>query len=261
MVWLWELWDWSVGMTGRIWQAVHRQSLESSLDQDHFEVQAPCRADAFAFRVTVAERWIRMGAFDPLDLDIRKESSRAEVERRLRAISRRYPPEAAALVEHAMNAELETPMSFPGDPTLSCAHSVQVALDEALSKHLQDAEFERLRATAEHDKKTKELDRLEAMQIRWLAFLRQLDQDPLGQLAARLAGDQKLADAIKQHTSEQQRITEGLRDLCDAATEAYQDKDVFDFYMTTESALSRLLRHIGANGSSGPNGGSARSAG
>jgi hypothetical protein len=261
MFWLWELWDWSVGVTGKIWHALHRQSLEPSIDQDHFDVQAPCRGDAFAFRVTVAELWTRMGAFDPFDLEIRKESSRAEVERRLRAISRRYPPEAAALVEHEMNAEFGTSMSFAGDPSLSCAHSVQVALDQALSKQLQDAEFERLKASAEHAKKTQELDRLEAMQLRWLAFLRQLDQDPLGQLAARLAGDQKLADAIKQHTSEQQRITEGLRDLCDAATEAYQDKDVFDFYMTTESALSRLLRHIGANDSSSANGGPPRSSG
>lgn len=248
-------------MTGKIWHAAHRQPPGPSIDQDCFDVHAPCRGEAFAFQVTVAELWTRMGAFDPLDLEIRKESSRAEVERRLRAISRRYPPEAAALVEHEMNAEFEAPMSFAGDPALSCARSVQVTLDHALSEHLQEAEFERLKASAEHSRKTQELERLEAMQMRWLAFLRQLDHDPLGHLAARLAGDQKLADAIKQHTSEQQRITEGLRDLCDAATEAYQDKDVFDFYLTTESALSRLLRHIGANDSTSPNGGPARSTG
>jgi hypothetical protein len=261
MFWLWDLWDWSVGMAGKIWFAVRRQSPEPSIDHDCFDVQAPCRGDAFAFRVTVTELWTRMGPFDPLDLEIRKESSRADVERRLRAISRRYPPEAAALVEHEMNAAFEAPMSFAGDPALSCARSVQVALDQVLSERLQEAEFERLKSGAEHTRKTQELERLEAMQIRWLAFLRQLDHDPLGQLAARLAGDQKLADAIKQHTSEQQRITEGLRDLCDAATEAYQDKDVFDFYMTTESALGRLLRHIGADDSSSPNGGPGRSGG
>jgi hypothetical protein len=251
---LWDLRDWSCKMAARIWRAVYGGSPEPAIHQDCFDIATPCRGDAFAFRVSVAELWKRQGEFDVLDLDIRKDSMRAELEPRLRAISRRYPPEAAALVEHAMNAELAAPTSFVDDPGLSCVRSVQVAPDEAVSQQMQEAERERLRADAEHVRKTQDLDRLEAMQVRWLAFLRQLDHDPLGQLAARLAGDQKLAETIEQHTSEQQRITEGLRDLCDAATEAYQDKDVFDFSMTTDSALSRLLRHIGADGPISPNG-------
>jgi hypothetical protein len=251
---LWELWDWSCRMAAKIWRAVYRRSPEPAIHQDCFDIATPCRGDAFAFRVSVAELWTRYGNFDVLGLDIRKESTRADLEPRLRAISRRYPPEAAALVEYVMNAELAAPASFADDPGLRCIRSAQVAPDEALSEQLQEAERERLRADAEHVRQTRDLDRLEAMQVRWLAFLRQLDHDPLGQLAARLAGDQKLAETIEQHTSEQQRITEGLRDLCDAATEAYQDKDVFDFSMTTDSALSRLLRHIGAEDAISPNG-------
>lgn len=254
MFFLWNLWDWSCRMTAKIWRALYRRSPEPAIHQDCFDIATPCRGDAFAFRVSVAELWTGQGEFDLLDLDIRKGSTRAELEPRLRAVSRRYPPEAAALVEHAMNAELAAPTRFVDDAGLTCVRSVQVAPDEALSEQLQEAERERLRADAEHVRKTKDLDRLEAMQVRWLGFLRQLDHDPLGQLAARLAGDQTLAETIKQHTSEQQRITEGLRQLCDAATEAYQDKDVFDFSMTTDSALSRLLRHIGADGAVRPNG-------
>jgi hypothetical protein len=251
---LWDLWDGSSRMAARIWRAVYRRTPEPAIHQECFDIATPCRGDAFVFRVSVAELWTRQGEFDLLDLSIRKESTRAELEPRLRAISRRYPPEAAALVEQAMNADLTTPAGFADDPSLCCVRSVQVAPDEAVSEQLQEAERERLRADAEHVRKTQEFNRLEAMQVRWLAFLRQLDHDPLGQLAARLAGDQKLAETIKQHTSEQQRITEGLRELCDAATEAYQDKDVFDFSMTTDSALSRLLRHIGADGATSPNG-------
>jgi hypothetical protein len=254
MLVLWDLWDWSCNVMARIWRWVSRRSPEPAFHQDSFDVAAPCKGDAFAFRVTVAELWTCPGELDVLDLDIRKEQTRPEVERRLRAISRRYPPETAAVLEHAMNAELAAPASFPDAPGLSCARSVQVAPDQELSKQLQDAERERVKADADHARKARELDRLEAMHTRWLVFLRQLDHDPLGQLAAGLAGDQKLAEAIKQHTSEQQRITEGLRDLCDAATEAYQDKDVFDFYTTTESAISRLLRHVGADSATSPNG-------
>jgi hypothetical protein len=204
--------------------------------------------------VKVHELWRRQGEFDVYGLDACKETGRALVRRQLRAVSRRYPPEAAAVFEHAMNAELATAMTFTSDPDLTCAYSVQVAPDEGLVEHLRTTEIKRLADNAEHERQTQHLSRLEVMQGRWLAFLRQLDREPLGQLAARLAGDQGLADAIAQHTMQQQQITEDLRELCGTATEAYRDKDVFEFVMDTESAFRRLLQHIDADGTSHPNG-------
>lgn len=243
-------------MVTHIWRAVYPHPPEppSRTHQDCFEAKAPCRGDAFAFRVTVVEFWTRRGEFDVHDLEYRKVTTRAGVERRLRAVSRRYPPDATGVVEHAMNTQLASPQRFTDDSLLTCAYSVQVMPDEAFAEQLQEVEIERLKADAKHARETQDLDRIEVMQARWLAFLRQLDSDPLGQLAARLAGHQELAKAIEQHTSEQQRITDGLRELCDAATEAYQDKDVFEFVMTTESAISQLLQHIKADSAHSSNG-------
>jgi hypothetical protein len=253
MLWIRDLWDWISRMTAKIWQAVYPSSMSPQTYQEFFQAEAPCRGDAFAFRVMVRELWTRRGKLDVLDVGARKEALRAEVERRLRAVSRRYPPEATALFEHAMNAELP-PAKFADDPKLTCAHSVQVAPDEGLVEHLRTTAIKRLEGDAEHDRNARHLNHLEAMQARWLDFLRQLDNDPLGQLAARLAGDEDLADAIRQHASDQQRIFDDLRDLFDTATEAYRDKDVFDFAINTDSALNRLLRHIRTEETPGPNG-------
>lgn len=240
-------------MTAKIWHAVYPSSSSLLSYREFFQTEVPCRGDAFTFRVTVREVWTRRGRLDVLDVGTRKETLRTEVERRLRSVSRRYPPEASALFEHTMNAEL-IPAKFADDPKLTCAYSVQVAPDERLVEHLRAMAIKRLEGDAEHDRNTRHLSHLESMQARWLDFLRQLDSDPLGHLAARLAGDEELADAIRQHASDQQRIFDDLRDLFDTATEAYRDKDVFDFVMTTDSALSRLLRHIRAEETPSPNG-------
>lgn len=253
MLWTRDLWDWITRMTATIWHAAYPSSSSLQTYEEAFQAETPCRGDAFTFRVTIRELWTRRGRLDMLDLKAREETQRAEVERRLRAISRRYPPEACAVFEHAMNSAL-TPVKFADDPKLTCAYSVQVALDDGLVEHLRATAIKRLEGDAEHDRNAQHLDHLEAMQARWLDFLRRLESDPLGQLAARLAGDEELADAIRQHASDQQQIFEDLRDLYDTATEAYRDKDVFDFVMTTDSALSRLLRHIRVDDGPSPNG-------
>ena len=253
MLWLSDLWDWISRMAAKFWHAVYPSAGSPRTYRELIETSTPCRNDAFAFDVTVHALWTLRGNFDMFDLDARKETQLAAVKRRLRAVSRRYPPEAAAPFEHVMNGELAS-TKFADDPKLTCVCSVQVAPDKKLVEQLRAAAIARLDHEAKHDQKARDMDHLEVMQARWLAFLRQLEDDPLGQLAARLAGDDNLADAIKQHASDKQRISDELRGLFDTATTAYRDKDVFDFAMTTDSALSRLLRHIRADGTPSRNG-------
>ena len=253
MLWLSGLWDWISTMTAKFWHAVYPSAGTPRTYQESFKKETPCRGDAFVFVVTIRELWTYRGNFDMFDLDARKQSQRGEVEGRVRAVSRRYPPEATVAFEHTMNGELAT-AEFANDSKVSCAYSVQVAPDEGLVKHLRDTALNQLEVDAAHNRSARHLDQLKEMQARWLGFLKHLDDDPLGQIAARLAGDTDLADAIKQHASDQQRIFEDLRELFDTATAAYRDMDVFDLVMTTDSALSRLLRHIRADGTPSPNG-------
>ena len=44
------------------------------------------------------------------------------------------------------------------------------------------------------------------------------------------------------------RDTEELRQLCDTISEAYRDRDLFDFASRTDMAVSRLLKHVGIDG-------------
>lgn len=127
---------------------------------------------------------------------------------------------------------------------------------------MRNAEIKRLEAQAEHARKDQYLKHLDVMRDRWLTFLGQFDGDPLGSLAAQLAGDpDHLADVIAKRTSERERLTDELRKLCDTTSDAYRDKDVFDFVNTTDSALSRLLRHVGIDGAPEPDGGAAKGMG
>jgi hypothetical protein len=242
MLWLSDLWSWVSTMAAKFWHAVYPSGRSPRAYQECFKTQTPCRGDAFVFDVTVRELWTYRGNFDMFDLDARKKYQRAEVERRLRAVSRRYPPEATVLFENAMNGEL-TAVKFDDGSKLTCAYSVQIAPDEELAEHLRATAIKRMG-----------LNHLEEMQARWLAFLKHLDDDPLGQMAARLAGDEDLAAAINQRATDQQRIFEDLRKMFDRATATYSDVDVFDLVMSTDSALSRLLRHIRADETPSPNG-------
>jgi hypothetical protein len=222
-------------------------------DQRSFAAEVPCHGDAFNFRVTVNEVWGGTAEPDTLRLAVngRIAVQRIAIERQIRTISRRFSPEATADFEGALNAAFGSPSSFPGHPSLTCSYSVHVAPDSELHQHLRKAEIERLEAQSKHLRERRRLESIELMRDRWLAFLRQFDGDPLGTLAAQLAGEpEQLADLIAKRTSEQERTTDELRKLCDTASEAYRDKDVFDFVISTDSALSRLLRHVGIDGMS-----------
>ena len=226
--------------------------------QTCFQSEVPCQGDAFNFRVTIQELWSRSGESDALELAVsaRIKAQHMAVEGRLRAISRRFPPEATADFERAVETELKSPERFPDDLDLACSFSIRATPDEELHQHLRNAEIKRLEAQAKHSQKDQDLDNLELMRDRWFAFLGQFDGDPLASLAAQLAGDpDQLADVIAKRTSERERLTDELRKLCDTTSEAYRDKDVFDFVNTTDSALSRLLRHMGIDGAPESDGG------
>jgi hypothetical protein len=239
-------------MLHRLWRAFFREPARTT-DPKSFQAEIPCAGEAFSFRVIINEVWSGLAELDTLKLAVngRIDVQRMTVERRLRAISRRFAPEATADLEEALNTALRSPSSFPGDLDLTCSYSVHVAPDSELHQHLRNAELERLDAQSQHVRKQQRLNDLELMRDRWLAFLQQFDGDPLGTLAAQLADDPaQLSDLIAKRTSEQERLTDGLRKLCDTTSEAYRDKDVFEFVNSTDSALSRLLRHVGIDGMS-----------
>jgi hypothetical protein len=232
--------------------------------QTCFQSEVPCQGDAFSFRVTIHELWTRSGESNALELAVsgRIKAQHMAMEGQLRAISRGFPPEATADFERAVKTELRSPTRFPDDLDLECSCSINAAPDEGLHQHLRNAEIKRLEAQAKHAQTDQDLDNLELMRDRWLAFLGQFDGDPLASLAAQLAGDpDQLADVIAKRMSERERLTDELRKLCDTTSEAYRDKDVFDFVNTTDSALSRLLRHMGIDGRPEPDGGVARGRG
>lgn len=237
----------------RLWRALFREPRRTT-DRRSFHAETPCQGEAFNFRVTINEVWSGLAELDTLRLavDGRVEVQRMTIERQLRTISRRFAPEATADLEEELNAALRSPSSFPDDLDLTCSYSVHVAPDGELHQHLRNAEIRRLDAQSEHVRKSQRLDDLELMRDRWLAFLRQFDGDPLGTLAAQLADEpEQLSNLIAKRTSEQERLTDELRKLCDTTSEAYRDKDVFEFVNGTNSALSRLLRHVGIDGASG----------
>jgi hypothetical protein len=253
--------SWAVQTVTRLWRAVF-QDPPKGTHQTRFQAEVPCAGDAFSFCVTIHELWTRPGKVDALEIAIRAhiEAQHMMVVRRLRTISRRFSPEAAAEFEHAANAALESPTQFPDN--LDCSYSIHAAPDQELHQHLRNAEIKRLEAHVSDAREKQHLDHVEVMRDRWFAFLRKFDGDPLGSLAAQLAGAPgQLADVIAARTAERERLTDELSKLCDTTSEAYRDKDVFDFVTSTDSALSRLLRHVHIESPSGSDGGLASGAG
>lgn len=241
----------------RFWRAVSPGPLIRT-HQERFHAEVPCQGDAFNFGVTIHELWSRPSKSNVLESAIaeRIKAQHMVVECRLRAISRRFSPEATEEFEQAANVALKPPTHFPG--RLSCSYSIHATPDQELHKHFRDAEIKRLEARAEDMRERQHLDHVEFMRDRWFAFLRKFEDDPLGSLAAQLAGaPDQLADIIAARMAERERLTDELSKLCDTTSEAYRDKDVFDFVTSTDSALSRLLRHARIESTSGPDGGLA----
>lgn len=248
---------WVGQVVARFWRTVFPRALTRTY-QEQFHAEVPCQGDAFSFSVTIHELWSRPGKSDALKSAVveRVTIQHMMVERRLRAISRRFSSEAAEEFERAANAALESSTHFPGE--LTCIYSIHAAPDQALHQHLRDSEIKRLEAHAEYTREKQHLDHVEFMRDRWFAFLRKFDGDPLGSLAAQVAcAPDQLASVIAARTAERERLTDELRKLCDTTSEAYRDKDVFEFVTSTDSALGRLLRHVNIESPSGSAGGLA----
>lgn len=248
---------WVGKVVNRLWRTIlpSRPEPPRSIQETHFQTGVPCQGDAFSFQVTIHELWTYPGEPDVLERMVTEhvKAQQMVVERQLRALSRRFSPDAVADFERVANTELGSPVHFPETLGLDCSYSIHAAPDEVLHQHLRDAEIKRLEDRAEHTRADQRLDHIEQMRNRWLDFLRRSGEDPLGSLAAQLAGDpEDLANAIAKHMSEQKQLNDELRKLCDTTSEAYRDKDVFEFVASTDSALSRLLRHMGINGASEP---------
>ncbi|HEV2376462.1 MAG TPA: hypothetical protein VGS19_30355 [Streptosporangiaceae bacterium] len=221
--------------------------------QARFQCEAPCKGDAFSFRVTIHEFWTFPGRSDVMDLALKEhiEAQHMEVVRRLRGISRNFSPEETEKFECEANTKIGSLGSRESELRYTCRYSVEVAPDGKLHEQLQKAEVERLEARAGEVLKEQNLHHLEVMHGRWFAFLRKFDDDELGSLAAQLAGaPDKFPQVIAERMEERERVTDELRKLCDTTSDAYRDKGVFDFVTSTESAINRLLRHVGANSAS-----------
>jgi len=248
---------WVGEVVARFWRTVF-PCPPITTHQERFCAEVPCHGDAFSFTVTIHELWSCQGKSDVLESAVaeRIKAQHMAVERRLRTISRRFPSKAAEEFERAANAALESPTHFPGD--LACSYSIHAAPDQELHQHLRDAEIKRLEAHVQDTREKQRLDHVEFMRERWFAFLRKFDGDPLGSLAAQLAGaPDQLANVVAARTAERERLTDELRKLCDTTSEAYRDKDVFEFVTSTDSALSRLLRHVHIENPSEADGGLA----
>jgi hypothetical protein len=215
----------------------------------------PCAGGAFNFQVTMHERWARPGDPYPLETAIRDHADalRAQTERRLRGISRRYRPEDAEEFERAANAEVSKSWGFADDPGLSCVLSVHAAPDEELVKELRAVDIDRLKADAVRQRAAQDLEHLDAMRARWLAFLEKSGDDQLGALAVRLAGNpDKAAETIAKYMSDREEAVDEIRGACDTASRAYQDKGLYDFAMSMDGPLSRLVSYV--NGEHEPRG-------
>jgi hypothetical protein len=248
---------WVGQVVARFWRMVFPRPLMRTY-QERFHAEVPCQGDAFSFSVTIHELWSGPGKSNVVEsaVEERIKVQHMAVERRLRIISRRFPSEAAEEFERAANTAFESPTHFPGE--LACSYSIHAAPDPGLHQHLRDAEIKRLEARVEDTREKQHLDHVEFMRDRWFAFLRKFDGDPLGSLAAQLAGaPDQLANVVAARTAERERLTDELRKLCDTTSEAYRDKDVFEFVTSTDSALSRLLRHVHIESPSRSDGGPA----
>jgi hypothetical protein len=216
------------------------------LEQSFFMI-TPTQEEPVTFQVTVNELWTGRGTNDVVGTFIADTVplQRREVRQQLRALSRTFAPSALADFELRANEELASPASF-WDDLLECRYSVEVAADEVLQDHLRKTWEARAQAEADHHRKHRELENLEPLRDRWLAFLRDLESDPLGLLAVQLADNPaQLAEVITRRTSDRERLEQELRKICEKTSETYRNMGVFDFVMETDGALRTLIRYLG----------------
>jgi hypothetical protein len=241
---------WILGMMAALWDCVMLPRAKSPM-RTCFRVTVPCQGDAFSFKVVVSEIWTRPGRLRALEeaVSIHRTAFEEMVQRRLRDISRHYQSDATEEFERSAIASLSRPAGFSDDSALTCTCSIRAEPDDAVCKKLGEAEFVRLKKDAERREAERQVEHLDRMRARCLGFLKEADKDPLGSLAVQLAvhfggNPKEIAEVIVKHASERERAAEELRKLCDTASQAYRDKDLFDFANSMDSPLSRLVQHV-----------------
>jgi hypothetical protein len=235
----------------RSWQVMFPMRTDPPLTTERVSaVEVPCRGDAFVFAVTMRELWTYPADTTGIENLVRRQQQ--ENVRRLRAIARRFSADAAPAFEEECNRAFGSP-ACAGAGAVVCAISIQASPDVEIRARMREQWMERLAVTAEHELKDLRLSYLMPRHDAWLAFLKRLDDDPLAKLAAQLANDPEQLDAVlSKRATEQANWAKELRDLCDTTAQAYRDMGVFEFVNQTDSAMSRLLRHVGIDPNSPP---------
>jgi len=214
--------------------------------QRDFAIHTPCRGDGFTFEVSVVGVWTGQGSQPHLLQAI----GRAEfehhkyVEKQLRQLSRGFEPDAFAAAEQRMNDELALPLTYEMG-LLSCRSRVRVGPDDSLRTHLQQQWSDRSNEGAQHARAKRHIEHLAELRELWGRFLKQMD-DPLAAQAVRLANDPRLVGDIATEVAEKnQRTATELREIVDQAIADHERFDLYDFVISYDSALQKLMRHVG----------------
>lgn len=236
---------WATGLWKAVVPCTYRQTFMSR--KDNFPVRVPCQGDAFSFRVTIDAAWIRRGTSGELERAISVHASTlyAKIERRLRNISRCFRPDDPGEFELAAAAEFRRPEEFPDDPTLTCDISFRAAPDELLLGMLREATTKRVQADTDRAEEERQARHTNRMRQCWLALLKEAEKDRLGYLSVQIAGNpDEVAGLMAKYVADQEQTISELRDLCDTASKAYQEKAIFDFDADMNGPLHRLLRYL-----------------
>lgn len=207
----------------------------------------PCKGDTFAFQVTVEETWSLRGELAELEAAVKSHQPdlHDKLERRLREISRRYPPEDVPAFEDAADAEARMPVRFQNESGLACRLSARAGLDDALREKRRNATLEQVKNDAARAEDRRNAEHINRMRELWLTFLKEAEKDPLGSLSVQLAGNpSKVAELVAKHASSQEQAAEQIRKACETAIQAYRDKGLYEFEVHTDSAFRRLLQYL-----------------
>jgi hypothetical protein len=247
---LYRIYAWLLRMKVGPWESPEIPPLPEpplSTWKDTFTTTVPCKGDAFTFHVSVSRIWARRGDLAELETTISAHTAmlNSKLERQLRDISRRYQPDGIREFERAAANEFSKPVGFSDDSALTCGFSVYAEPDNELREKLRDAEISRLQADAMREEEERQVAHLDRMRDLWLAFLKEADKDPLGSLAVQLAGNPgKVAELMAKHVSNREQAIDQLRKVCDTASQAYRDKGLYEFEISMDSPLRRLLRYV-----------------
>lgn len=218
----------------------------STTTQDQFTIQTPCRDDMFNFEVSVIAIWTGQGSYSHLlqAIERAKREHYTYIDKQLRQLSRSFEPDAFATAEQHVNDEFSLPLTYEMG-LLSCHSRFRVGPDDALRTHLQKQWADRSNDEAQHVRAKRHIEHLAELRELWRHFLEQMD-NPLAAEAVRLANDPRLVGGIATEVAEKsQRTTTELREIVEQAIADHERFDLYDFVISYDSALQKLMRHLG----------------